>query len=279
MKKIYLSREEKLKKYNKLLDVTVFLGSAFMFINYFSYLIKLFIWSEGTLPYIVAFSVVIAIPLLLLLHKKGFLQKIFGKVYPFIRSLYAFGLVFYAVSFIALCGYIFSAESNTLPLSSLPENTVVLTLGAKVEATGAPGKVLRRRLDTTYKMMAEKEDLIAIVSGGKGADEPISEALCMKNYLVEKGISPERIILEDKATNTIENIKNSMEILKGKDYGALAVVTTNFHLPRAEYLCSRLGVDMEKAYFYPAPDTGIYTLYTILVREYMSYCKLFIFGT
>lgn len=277
--KIYLSKEKKLKKYNKLLDVTIILGSAFMFINYFSYLVKLFIWSEGTLPYIVAFTVVIAIPLLLLLHKKGFLQKIFGKIYPFFRSLYAFGLIFYAVSFIALCGYIFSEESNALPLSELPENSVILTLGAKVEATGVPGKVLRRRLDTTYKMLSEREDLTVIVSGGKGADEPISEALCMKNYLVDKGISPKRIILEDKATNTIENIKNSMEILEGKDYGALAVVTTNFHLPRAEYLCSRLGVDMENAYFYPAPDTGIYTLYTILVREYMSYCKLFIFGT
>lgn len=268
-----------MKKYNKILDVVILLGSAFMFINYFSYLIKLFIWSEGTLPYIVAFTVVIAIPLVLWLHKKGFLQKLFGKIYPFVRSVYAFGLAFYAISFVFLCGYIFSEESNAPPLSSLPENSVILTLGAKVEANGAPGKVLRRRLDTTYEMMTEREDLTVIVSGGKGSDEPISEAQCMKNYLTNKGISPDRIILEDKATNTIENIKNTMEILDNKDYGALAVVTTNFHLPRAEYLCARLGVDMEKAYFYPAPDTGIYTLYTILVREYMSYCKLFIFGT
>lgn len=267
-----------MKKYNRFLDIVIFLGSAFIFINYFSYLIKLFIWSEGTLPYIVAFTIVIAVPLLYILHKKGFLMKLFGRLYPFIRSLYAFGLAFYAISFIFLCGYIFSAENNALPISELPENSVILTLGAKVEASGAPGKVLRRRLDTTYKMMAEREDLLCIVSGGKGDDEPISEAISMKNYLTEKGIAPERIILEDKARNTIENIENSLEILKDREYGALAVVTTNFHLPRAEYLCSRLGVDMEKAYFYPAPDTGIYTLYTILVREYMSYCKLFIFG-
>ena len=268
-----------MKKYNKFLDVIILIGSAFMFINYFSYLIKLFIWSEGTLPYIVAFTVVFAIPVLILLHKKGFLQKIFGRVYPFMRSVYAFGLAFYAVSFVLLCGYIFSQESNALPISELPENTVVLTLGAKVEATGTPGKVLRRRLETTYKMMTEREDLVVIVSGGQGNDEPISEALGMKNYLTERGISPDRIILEDKATSTIENIKNTMEILDAFDYSAIAVVTTNFHLPRAEYLCSRLGVDMQKAYFYPAPDTGLYTLYTILVREYMSYCKLFVFGT
>ena len=102
----------------------------------------------------------------------------------------------------------------------------------------------------------------------------------MKEYLVDRGISPERIITEDKAHNTIENIENTLALLEERGgYGGFAVVTTNFHLPRAEYLCQSLGVDMEKAYFYSAPDTGLFTLYTILVREYMSYCKLFVFGT
>ena len=58
-----------MKKYNKILDILIIIGSAFMFFNYFSYLIKLFIWSEGLLPYIVAFSVVILIPLAILLHR------------------------------------------------------------------------------------------------------------------------------------------------------------------------------------------------------------------
>ena len=275
-----------MKRYNKLLDIIILICSAFMFINYLSYLIKLFIWSEGTLPYIVAFAVVIILPLLIFLHRKNLLQRIFKSFYPFLRSVYAFGLLFYMVSFIALCGFIFAEEHSAPPVSSLPKNTVVLTLGAKVEATGEPGKVLRRRLDTTLKLLNEREDLICVVSGGQGSDEPISEALSMKNYLTERGISPERIIMEDKAHNTIENIENTLTLLRTDGfqnepdgYGALAVVTTNFHLPRAEYLCSRLGVDMERAYFYSAPDTGKYTLYTILVREYMSYCKLFILGT
>ena len=275
-----------MKKYNKILDILIIIGSAFMFFNYFSYLIKLFIWSEGLLPYIVAFSVVILIPLAILLHRKNILQKLFGKIYPIIRSVYAVGLIFYMVSFTALCAYIFAEEHNAPPIESLPENTVVLTLGAKVEATGQPGKVLKRRLDTTYKILSEREDLVCVVSGGQGSDEPISEAECMKNYLVKLGVSSERIIMEDKARNTIENIENTLALLREvgfseeKDgYGGLAVVTTNFHLPRAKYLSGRLGVDMEKAYFYPAPNTGVFTLYTFLVREYMSYCKLFLLGT
>lgn len=36
--------------------------------------------------------------------------------------------------------------------------------------------------------LSENEDVICIVSGGKGDDEKISEAQAMKNYLVENGI-------------------------------------------------------------------------------------------
>lgn len=275
-----LSEDKILKKYNKILNVVIIIGASFMFINYFSYLIKLFFWSEGVLPYIAAFGVVILLPLILYLGKRGIWGKMFGKIYPFLKTVFAFGIAFYTVSFVCLCTYIFAQEHNSPKVSDLPENTYIITLGAKVESNGAPGKILKRRLDTTYNLLSAREDLMCIVSGGQGSDEPISEAECMKNYLVERGISPERIIIEDKARNTIENIENTLAIVEKADgYGGFAVVTTNFHLPRAKFLCNRLGVDMDKAYFYSAPNTGYVSLYTILVREYMSYCKLFLLGT
>lgn len=48
-----------------------------------------------------------------------------------------------------------------------------------------------------------------IVSGAKGADEPVSEAFSMKNYLITHHISADRIISEDKAGDTAENIAYS----------------------------------------------------------------------
>lgn len=48
-----------------------------------------------------------------------------------------------------------------------------------------------------------------VVSGGQGMDEEVSEAFAMKEYLTNKGISEDRIIMEDKSTNTLENIKNT----------------------------------------------------------------------
>ncbi len=269
-----------MKKYIKFLDIVTLACGGFMFINYLAYLLKLFVFSEGTLPYIAAFTVVGVLPLLFILHRIGVLRRIFRKLYIPLRSIFAFGLMFYTVTFLMLCGYILISEHGAPEPDSLPENSYILTLGAKVEANGRPGKVLRRRLDATYDVLVKNEELKCIVSGGKGSDEPISEAECMRNYLVERGIAPERIILEDKSTDTIENIKNALKIIESKGgYGGLAVLTTNFHLPRAKYLCQRLGVDMDRAYFYSAPNGDPLMLYTIFVREYMSYCKLFVFGT
>ena len=47
--------------------------------------------------------------------------------------------------------------------------------------------MLRRRLDAAITAMNDNPDTLCIVSGGKGDDEKISEALAMKNYLLEKG--------------------------------------------------------------------------------------------
>ena len=178
-----------------------------------------------------------------------------------------------------LAGYIFSASHEAPPPSSLPEKTVVVNLGAKVNHDSEPGKILRKRLDVTYEILAENESLICVASGGQGSDEPISEALCMKNYLTAKGIEEERVLMEAASTDTIQNIKNTLALLreKGMEDYRIAFVTTNFHIPRVKVLAADFGID--DAYFYSAPDTGKTILYTNIVREYMSYCKLFLFGT
>ena len=135
-----------MKKYNKILDIIITVCSVFIFINYFSYLIKLFIWSEGTLPYVIAFSVIIFIPLLAVLHRRGILAKLFRGSYTALRSIYAFGLAFYMVSFIILCAFILGDEVSQPTVNELPQNTYIITLGAKVNSDGTPGKILAKRI-------------------------------------------------------------------------------------------------------------------------------------
>ena len=117
----------------------------------------------------------------------------------------------------------------------------IVVLGAQVKP-GRPSKVLAMRLDTAYDYLIQNENTVAIVSGGQGSNEPESEAQCMKRYLVEKGIAPQRVIMEDQSVNTNQNLTFSAEKMShGKEQAAVGIVTNNFHVFRSVSIAKRLG--------------------------------------
>ncbi|MCD8023215.1 MAG: YdcF family protein [Lachnospiraceae bacterium] len=116
-----------------------------------------------------------------------------------------------------------------------PELDYVIVLGAQVRGT-SPSRALRRRLERAAAYAAENPDVILILSGGQGADEDISEAECMYGYLVDAGVSEERLIKEDQSTNTKENLEYSAQIIaerEGSLETGVGIVTNNFHIYRA----------------------------------------------
>lgn len=120
----------------------------------------------------------------------------------------------------------------------------VIILGAGLNGD----KVSRRleyRLQEGLKYLKEKIDVKAIVSGGQGKDELISEAEAMGRYLRSRGISKDRIICEDKSTSTIENMVFSKRIINAinndKDIKVL-IVTSDYHMFRSKMICRSLGL-------------------------------------
>ncbi len=115
----------------------------------------------------------------------------------------------------------------------------VIVLGAKVNGT-KPSRVLRQRLDAAIEYAEQNRNAEIIVTGGKGADEDISEAAAMKNYLVKKGISGDRIITENKAADTGENLEFSKNIIGDTDRSTV-IVTSDFHMYRAVKTAEQTG--------------------------------------
>ncbi len=84
-----------------------------------------------------------------------------------------------------------------------------------------------------------------MVSGAQGPGEEISEARCMADWLIDHGVSEERILLEDRATDTLENIEYSLALLaeNGVDVtDDIAVVTADYHLRRAAHYWGTPGM-------------------------------------
>ena len=121
----------------------------------------------------------------------------------------------------------------------------VVVLGAKVNADG-PSVSLWDRICAAYTYLEEHPDVTAIVSGGQGTDEPITEAECMYRELVELGIDPKRIRVEDKATSTWENINFALDLIEeetGQRPTKLGVLSSEYHLFRASLFAKACGVE------------------------------------
>lgn len=128
-----------------------------------------------------------------------------------------------------------------------PEEQVdyMVVLGAKVNANG-PSVSLWDRICAAYTYLEEHPQTIAIVSGGQGTDEPITEAECMFRELVSLGIDPKRIWVEDQATSTWENMNFTLNLIEektGQRPGKLGVLSSEYHLFRASLFARACGVE------------------------------------
>ena len=119
----------------------------------------------------------------------------------------------------------------------------VIVLGCKVRGT-KPGVLLLQRTQAAADYLKEHPTAVAILSGGQGKDEQISEAQCMYNIMIDEGIDPSRIYIEDKSTSTDENIAFSKKIIEDNDLSNdIAVSTSNFHQKRARIICKKNGLN------------------------------------
>ena len=149
-----------------------------------------------------------------------------------------------------------------------PGADYVIVLGAQVKGT-ALSKALKNRLDTAYDYLIDNKNTKIIVSGGQGYGEDITEAKAMKEYLISKEINAARILMEDKSTNTHENLLYSKELLP-KGCQGIVIVTNRFHVFRAVSIAKKLGLENVKCLGAPTRDILVLNYY---IREFFAIVK------
>ena len=163
-----------------------------------------------------------------------------------------------------------------LGLRADPEATdaeYLLVLGAQVNPDGQPSAALAARLDTAYDFLQANPDSAAILCGGQGSNEPCTEASAMYAYMTARGVDESRLLIEDRSSNTIQNIENAHALIG--DGHRTAVVTSDYHLARARVLMARGGLD---ACGIPAPTPYPGQWVAVRCREYCSILGLMLSG-
>jgi vancomycin permeability regulator SanA len=146
----------------------------------------------------------------------------------------------------------------------------IIILGCKVNKDKTLPPLLKGRVDKAIEFAKKQKeetnkDITFITSGGKGTDETISEAMAMKNYLIEQGIDKDNIIVEDKSTNTYQNFKYSLELIDKNDPNIL-FSTTNYHVFRAGNIASKINTKIEGI----GAKTKTYFYINAFIREYVA---------
>lgn len=121
----------------------------------------------------------------------------------------------------------------------------LVVLGAKVRSDG-PSLSLQNRIDAACAYLAAHPDTVAVVTGGRGEDEPMTEAKCMYDRLTAMGIDGSRIWMEDKATSTWENLRFSLDLIEektGSRPAKIGVLSSEYHLYRAGLFAKACGVE------------------------------------
>ena len=148
----------------------------------------------------------------------------------------------------------------------------VIILGCGVRKDGTLTPLLKGRVDKAIEFAKvqyknTKKKIVYIPSGGKGSDEVLAEAEAINNYLIENGIDKKQIIVENKSTSTIENMKFSKKIIDKENKKAnIAFSTTNFHVFRSGVIAHEQGLECEGM----GSKTKWYYYTNALIREFIA---------
>ena len=185
---------------------------------------------------------------------------------------------------VLLAGFgLFTVMETMVVRGSLADRTdtpvsAVIVLGAGVNGE-TPSLSLSTRIDAAAEYMKTHPGVPVVLSGGQGEGEDITEAECMRRALTARGVDADCLYLEERSTNTRENMLYSREVLEslGVDAGqCVAIVTSDYHLCRARLLWGGISAAV------PAhmPDTLYFRALSVnyYIREAFGLAAYYAFG-
>ena len=151
----------------------------------------------------------------------------------------------------------------------LEVSDAAVVLGNKVELNGKPSKRLQGRLDKATELYENNYFKYIIVSGGIGK-EGFDEAAVMKEYLAEKGIPDDKILLDSNGYNSYMTAKNTKAIMDDMGFNSTMIITQFYHISRTKLAFDKVGI--ENVYSAHASYLDLRDAYSV-VREFFAYYK------
>jgi uncharacterized SAM-binding protein YcdF (DUF218 family) len=184
-------------------------------------------------------------------------------------------MVLWLITLALFWAALWRAVADDQPLPAPPAALIVLGSGTP---NGKPSPTLAARLDAALAQAARYPDALLLVSGGVDFGGTLSEGQIMGDYLRAHGLSPARIVQEERSTNTEENLRFALPLLAQRGVtpqSPVLIVTSDFHTLRARWMAERLGYAQVGSVGAPTP---LYVRFNAWLREYFSVLKGWLLG-
>ena len=181
---------------------------------------------------------------------------------------------------ITILAFAFLTNTIIIIIDGLNDNykksDLMLVLGNKVNDDGRPSFRLQKRLDKAIELYNKQMAKKIIVSGGM-SESGYSEAVVMKDYLVEHKIPTENIIIDEFGKNTYNSAKNTKKIMLESKYKSVIVVSHYYHITRAKFALYQFGIktiyNASCDYYFAERDflsvpRDVIALYAYLLKSY-----------
>lgn len=145
-----------------------------------------------------------------------------------------------------------------------------IVLGAAVR-NNRPTSIFRERINHAVDLYHGGTVEKLIFTGGVGRGDTMSEAAVARRYAISQGVDERDILIEERSTNTIENLTFAYMVAQEEGLDTFLIVSTPYHMKRAIWIADDLGMTA-----YSSPTRTIRwisdrTRRAALIQESISY--------
>lgn len=154
------------------------------------------------------------------------------------------GWVLPVLAVLFVIGYLISLSLRIEKQSVRDEakrSDVIIVMGA-AEYRGRPSPVLRSRLDHAVELYRDRYAPLILTTGGAGGDPKFTEAEVGRSYLIDRGVPPEKIVVENQGETTAQSLAAAFEIMQRMELRSCIVVSDGYHIFRAKKFLQAEGL-------------------------------------
>jgi len=163
-------------------------------------------------------------------------KKFLKWAWRIVRTLILLGLLFLFLPRIITSIY---AAFKAFSVDNVPSEQIAIVFGAGLRRDGTPTAVLRDRVETAAELYFS-EKVKKLLMSGDNSVVTYNEPEAMRQYAISLGVPDEDIVLDYAGRRTYDTCYRAKAIF-GIERAIL--VTQEFHLPRAIFLCNMLGIE------------------------------------